>query len=353
LQHADEITNVFFFGRPGIYFECVQMMFVVVAMYLAVWLTVMVAAAPSVGWLLVSLIPSLVVCAFFFYIVKTAALLKAVTKVDHDVLLEVIEETEASKQLSVELRNKVVKVLLEKGDNAFQELELMYNEIDTNGNNSLSRSEFGEFMELMGISFSRRKWERIYKEIDRNYDNQISLQEFYLFLYPDHDKALAMETKRLKIIHQRVSTRANKLLSSLSPFTTEMSTRRFNLGGSGGGGGGSASATAVLSTSYKAINKFKARSGKSTTPTSADAKKAAAAAAFASAGAATSSAPSSSISFEAKQNGGSGKIGFESSSKFKYQAGEEGAGASAGAVTAASNNPPGVSSADANEVEEL
>jgi hypothetical protein len=279
-------------------------------------------------------------------------LLKAVTKVDHDVLLEVIEETEASKQLSVELRNKVVKVLLEKGDNAFQELELMYNEIDTNGNNSLSRSEFGEFMELMGISFSRRKWERIYKEIDRNYDNQISLQEFYLFLYPDHDKALAMETKRLKIIHQRVSTRANKLLSSLSPFTTEMSTRRFNLGGSSGG---SASATAVLSTSYKAVNKFKARSGKSTTPTSADAKKAAAAAAFAAAGAATSSSPSSSISFEAKQNGGSGKIGFESSSKFKYQAGEEGAGAgaSAGAVTAASNSPPGVSSADANEVEEL
>ena len=73
-------------------------------------------------------------------------------------------------------------------------------------------------MNTMGISFSLKKWDRIFKEIDRNFDNEISLQEFYLFLYPNHDVALALEMKRLKIISQRVMTRAQKLLPLFAPF---------------------------------------------------------------------------------------------------------------------------------------
>ena len=70
-------------------------------------------------------------------------------------------------------------------------------------------------MELMGISFSMKKWEKIFKEIDRNYDNEISLNEFLLFLYPDHDVALSQESKRLKVISQRVMERANNIFAPL------------------------------------------------------------------------------------------------------------------------------------------
>ena len=70
----------------------------------------------------------------------------------------------------------------------------------------------------MEISFSRKKWERIFREIDRNYDSEISFQEFFLFLFPDHDLALALEMRRLKVISRRVASRANYFLSHLSPF---------------------------------------------------------------------------------------------------------------------------------------
>lgn len=70
-------------------------------------------------------------------------------------------------------------------------------------------------MELMGISFSMKKWEKIFKEIDRNYDNEISLNEFLLFLYPDHDLALSQESKRLEGISKRVMDRANNIFAPL------------------------------------------------------------------------------------------------------------------------------------------
>jgi hypothetical protein len=212
------ISSVFWFGQPHLYFESIQLMFMVIAFYVALWLTVMVSAAPTNLWKFLSILPTLLICTFFFQIVKTAALLKAVYEVDSDALLEVIEETEAAKQLSDELREKVISHLNCEGEDAYTELARLYRVIDANGNDALSRSEFGQFMSLMEISFSAKKWERIFKEIDRNYDNDISLQEFFLFLFPDHDLALKLEMRRLKVISQRVMSRANKVLSHLSPF---------------------------------------------------------------------------------------------------------------------------------------
>jgi hypothetical protein len=198
----------------------VQVLFLVIAFYAALWFTVVAASGTLTSfWKFLSFLPAMLICMFFFYIVKTAALLKAVHVVDTDVMLEVIEETEAAKQLSEDLRARVLERLDETGEDPFDEIERLYNEIDVNNSDSLSRREFGQFMELMGISFSMKKWESIYKEIDRNYDNEISLNEFLLFLYPTHDEALMEENNRLSAISQRVMTRANHLLqSSFTPL---------------------------------------------------------------------------------------------------------------------------------------
>ena len=40
--------------------------------------------------------------------------------------------------------------------------------------------------------------------MDRNYDDSISFDELFLFLFPDHDVALAREKKRLKAVGDRV-----------------------------------------------------------------------------------------------------------------------------------------------------
>lgn len=209
---------MFWCGKPELYFESVQVLFMIISFYAALWLTVMASSSSSV-WRFLSILPAILILSFFFYIVKTAALLKAIYEVDTDAMLEVIEETEAAKQLAIEVRDRVLERLDATGEDPFEEIQRLYNEIDVNRSDSLSRREFGQFMELMGISFSAKKWERIYKEIDRNFDNEISLNEFLLFIYPDHDAALSMENKRLKAISQRVMDRANNLLSSLTPIT--------------------------------------------------------------------------------------------------------------------------------------
>jgi hypothetical protein len=222
--------DVFWCGKPELYFESVQILFMVIAFYAALWLTVMASSVNSSVWKFLSILPAILICCFFFYIVKTAALLKAIYEVDTDAMLEVIEETEAAKQLSTELRDAVLARLETTGEDPFNELQRLYNEIDVNRSDSLSRREFGQFMELMGISFSVKKWERIYKEIDRNYDNEISLNEFLLFLYPDHDIAVSMENKRLKAISQRVMDRANNLMSHLTPLTEMVTTAAVAVG---------------------------------------------------------------------------------------------------------------------------
>ena len=40
--------------------------------------------------------------------------------------------------------------------------------------------------------------------MDRNYDDAISFDELFLFLFPDHNDALARENKRLKVVGDRV-----------------------------------------------------------------------------------------------------------------------------------------------------
>jgi hypothetical protein len=43
----------------------------------------------------------------------------------------------------------------------------------------------------MKITFSKKKWAAIFAEIDKNYDDEIAFEELFVFLFPNHDKALA------------------------------------------------------------------------------------------------------------------------------------------------------------------
>ena len=130
-------------------------------------------------------------------------------------MLEVIEQTEGSRQLGETIRAKLLaKLAIDVGDSedAFGLLRRLFNEIDKNGSNRLSRSEFELLMDRLEVSFSRKKWKQIYHEIDRNYDDEISFDEFFVFLFPNHELAAAQEVKRMKRIRHRVAQRSQKML---------------------------------------------------------------------------------------------------------------------------------------------
>lgn len=169
------------------------------------------------------------------YVVKSAALLKvrtpytlnrmspspnrfmmkAMYHVDKDAMLEVIEQTEGSRLLGETIREKLLQRLASVSGDAYSTLRNLFDEIDKNRSNKLSRVEFEILMDRLEVNFSRKKWKQIYHEIDRNYDDEISFDEFFIFLFPNHDYAMANEIKRLKIVRSRIVQRQEILRSSV------------------------------------------------------------------------------------------------------------------------------------------
>lgn len=107
------------------------------------------------------------------------------------------------------IREKLLEKINLLGD-PYVELKRLFEDIDRDNSNRLSRMEFETLMDMLHINFSRNKWKQIYHEIDRNYDDQVSFEEFILFLFPNHDVAKAMEVKRIKIIRKRLADRVAK-----------------------------------------------------------------------------------------------------------------------------------------------
>ncbi len=62
--------------------------------------------------------------------------------------------------------------LQEMGDPE-NELFNLYHMMDSSGSNALTRKEFQLFLEAMGITFSRKRWQTIFRNIDRDYDNTV------------------------------------------------------------------------------------------------------------------------------------------------------------------------------------
>jgi hypothetical protein len=150
-----EISSNFPLGMPILYFETVQILILLTSLYLALWVTNFVVAADSgwflftlllfvadcflllvAGWKVLTLLPGVGGAIVFFSIVKTAALLKSISELDNDAVLEVIEQTEGSRLLGITMREKILSRLNDLGEPQ-AELYTLFHEIDSSGNGSL------------------------------------------------------------------------------------------------------------------------------------------------------------------------------------------------------------------------
>ena len=196
----------------------------IISLYIAMWLSYIAGTTTTWIWTLITILPGISSSYMFFYIVKTASLLKAISILDHDLMIETIEDTQTVKQLSDELRAKVIQQLnttATSNDNnsndsnnnqridPYKKLESIFKDLDSSQNGYLSLTEFLQLSEILDINFSKRRWKQVYRIIDKNFDNQVSFQEFYVFLYPEHELAKSLENRRMKIIKKRVLQTAN------------------------------------------------------------------------------------------------------------------------------------------------
>lgn len=181
-----EIDATFLFGCPHLYFELVRGLMMFFALYWALFLSNFIAASRGAEWAVLCATPVFLASIVYVNIVADASLLMAVHSIDTDAVLEVLEQTEGSKMLGEQMREKLLSKLQGIGEPQ-AELFSLFHEIDECGNGNLSREEFAVFMNAIDIHFSRRKWKQIFREIDLNYDDKISFEELFLFLFPDHD----------------------------------------------------------------------------------------------------------------------------------------------------------------------
>mmetsp|Transcript_1864 Transcript_1864/g.2574 ORF Transcript_1864/g.2574 Transcript_1864/m.2574 type:complete len:854 (-) Transcript_1864:88-2649(-) len=205
---TDFVVAVFLFGDPVVYFECLKVILMTNAAYLAFWLVHFLAACTG-GWKFLTLLPGLFSAIVILFIAKSSVILKAITTLDSDAMLEVLEQTEGAKRLGEEIREKLLSRLSIEGD-PFTKLFSLFHEIDDDGSNKLSRVEFEDLMHELDVHFSRKKWNNIFSEIDKNFDDCISFDEFFMFLYPENDAVKYMEYKRMKTIRGRVTLRAKE-----------------------------------------------------------------------------------------------------------------------------------------------
>jgi hypothetical protein len=94
----------------------------------------------------ISLIPLILTIVLIIYIIRSAALLRLVTSLDSDTLQQAIENAESSNEIAENLRTKILSRLNEIGSDDELQLKLLFQQIDADGSDLLSRTEFQEFL---------------------------------------------------------------------------------------------------------------------------------------------------------------------------------------------------------------
>ena len=133
-EEETAIADVFFLSWPELYLEGVQSLIMIIALYYALYFTNFIAASGSSEWKLLTLVPAILSSILLIYIVKCAAMLSALHAVDCDAILEVLEQTEGARQLSQQIRDKVIAKLQSIGVEPQAELIELFAQIDMNGN---------------------------------------------------------------------------------------------------------------------------------------------------------------------------------------------------------------------------
>ncbi len=206
---------MFLFSSPSLFFEAVKLLVMLIALNFAFWLIYFVGSVSSPGWKVLCIVPPVLSFLVYVYVVKTAALLKAIVRLNQDSLVEVLEQTEGAHEIATSIRQQLLDVLEGLGGSPKEQLQALFGKMDSDNSGSLTRKEFASFLHSLGIYPTRKKWIQIFRLMDRNADNDISFVEFQLFVFPDSTTALASEELRLSQIRSRVVEKTVQLTQQI------------------------------------------------------------------------------------------------------------------------------------------
>ena len=211
---GEYIKDLFWFSRPELYFETVRFFIMLLALYLALWLVDVSGADIGSGWKMLAILPGLFSAVNYLYIVKTAALLKAMYSMDFEAAEKVFQQTDAARDLERKIREKLRAKLrsFTKSDDLKSQVYEMFCEVDYDNSGFISRHEFSIYLSRLGVHMNRKQWKETFRNIDQDTSDTIEFHEFFSFLYPEHREAF--EQKRLATIYKRVDEHQRATLNN-------------------------------------------------------------------------------------------------------------------------------------------
>lgn len=238
---GEHIKDLFWLSKPEIYFETVRFFIMLIALYISLWIVDYSSAMVDSGWKALAIVPGILSAINYLYVVKTAALLKAMYNLDFEAADKVFKQTDGSRLLEKTIREKLIKKLeaikCASSDLKTKAYEL-FSEIDYDNSGVLDRREFSIYLSRLGIALNRKQWNETFRNIDIDASESISFQEFFVFLYPEHKESIRFERQRLNTIHMRVDQHTNLLNKSNSRLLNFRSSRKGSEGGGEGEGEG-------------------------------------------------------------------------------------------------------------------
>ena len=225
---GEHIKELFWLSNPALYFETVRFFIMLIALYMACWLVDYSGSTVTLMWKVVSILPGVFSTINYLYVVRTAALLKAMYALDFEAADQVFKQIDGCRQLEKIIREKLIaKLNLLNARDLTSDMEAraykLFCDIDYDHSGVINRHEFSIYLSHMNISLNRKQWKATFRHIDSDANEYISFSEFFVFLYPEHSEARRLERHRLDVIHERVDLHIQHSLENDS---------------SGGGGGG-------------------------------------------------------------------------------------------------------------------
>jgi hypothetical protein len=183
--NQQKFPDVFLFHSPETFYLMLHALITCNSLYLALWTTNFAIIANrghrkghTAMLIILSILPALFALPFVSQAIKSSSILKAVTKLNLDVVSSVVERTEARIHLLKSFRQNLTKFLIEvHGSEIVHRIAVnqLYEEFNHNCD-GLTYEEFLEMLEGCRLYVPKNQTKKIYGEIDINQDGAVTME---------------------------------------------------------------------------------------------------------------------------------------------------------------------------------
>ena len=235
MKLSEDFSDVYFFRSPELYFKAVEIAIMLNSLYLSMWACNFISlvntqfnSSPFLH--IVMLGPVLVLLPLLGEIVKVSSLLAAIADLDLDIIGSVLELTEEKTMLVKEVREKILcRIDGQTETDKMIILTQLYNEIDIDGNGTITKWEFRDMLRALSLHYSDYKFKKLFKSIDTNRSGDIDMNELIVLVFPNLAEDLEVQ-RRADMLRERSNSMEKsetaqhrpRFMSSIKRFSSDV-----------------------------------------------------------------------------------------------------------------------------------